>query len=143
MAKVFTLNRSGKSYLTDTLSFNEGGAYGNKIEALVGDIVDSANGASGGLQIEPSPAFSAPTTGQTVALSTTTSNNIIAPAGTLANLTVTVPASPADGQVARVLFAQTITALTMSGVTPAISTVSAGTTITLRYRAASSTWFRG
>jgi hypothetical protein len=143
MAKVYTLNRTGSAYIVDTGNPIEGGPYGTKLQSFFTDIVDSANGAAGGVQVEPSPAYSTPTAGQTVALSTTTSNNIVNPAGTLATLTVTVPTSPVDGQVARILFTQAVTALTMTGVTPALSAAVAGSTVTLRYRAASSTWFRG
>lgn len=143
MAKQFTLNRTGATYTIDTGNFEEGGVYGQKIQSFLSDIVDTANATAGGLQIEASPNYLTPTSGQTVAMSTSTSNNIINPAGTLAALTVTLPASPVDGQVCRVLFTQTITALTLTGCTPAITTANAGTTLTFRYRTASATWFRG
>jgi len=143
MAKTYTLNVSGTSYTIDTGNLEEGGVYGQKLQSFFTDLVSSANGVAGGVQVEPSPNYSAPTAGQTVALSATTSNNIINPAGTLATLTVTLPISPVDGQVCRVLFTQTITTLTLTGCTPAITTVNAGTTLTFRYRVASSTWFRG
>jgi hypothetical protein len=143
MAKTLTLNVSGTTYVIDTGNFEEGGVYGQKLQNFFSDIVASANGVAGGVQVEPSPNYSAPLTGATVAMSTTTSNNIINPAGTLAALTVTLPATPVDGQVCRILFTQAVTALTMTGVTPGLSAAVAGTTYTLRYRTASATWFRG
>jgi len=56
-----------------------------------------------------------PTTGGTVTLAKVTPYQIINPAGTLATLTVTFPASPVDGQVQFISYMQAITALTLSG----------------------------
>lgn len=56
----------------------------------------------------------APTTGQTVVCDGSRYLAIV-PAGTLATLTVTFPASPADGQHLGVFTTQAITALTVNG----------------------------
>lgn len=68
-------------------------------------------------------------------------------AGVLASGTVTMPAAPLDGQVVRIAFAMTVTALTVSpnaGQTllgaPTTATVSTG--FAFVYRAANTTWYR-
>lgn len=143
MAITLTLNNTGTAYRIDTGNFEEGGVHGQKLQSFFTDLTAATNGAAGGLQVEPGANVSTPTTGQTVVMSSTTSNNIVNPAGTIAALTVTMPANPVDGQVCRILFTQTVTTLTLTGCTPAITTVSAGTTLTFRRSTASSTWFRG
>lgn len=67
--------------------------------------------------------YSVPTTGGTVAVNANTTSVILDPAGTLATLTVTLPAATAltDGQRLRLASSQTITALTI--------TAGSGTTI--------------
>lgn len=56
----------------------------------------------------------APTTGQTVTITAGTSAYIINPAGTLLALTVTMPASPTDGQLVWISSSQIITGLTLN-----------------------------
>ncbi len=85
-----------------------------------------------------------PTTGGTVTLSGLTGRDkvIIAPAGTLAALTLAFPGSAVDGEVRSVAFTQAITALSVSGATvigfPA--SVSAGYSRDFTYSAADSAW---
>lgn len=59
------------------------------------------------------PARAVPTTGQTVVLSSY--QTILNPAGTLAALTVQLPASPVQGRHARVSCSQIVTTLTVDG----------------------------
>ena len=56
-----------------------------------------------------------PMTGDTVTLLSTNYISIINPAGTLATLTVDMPATPVDGQKQRFSFTQIITSLTVTG----------------------------
>lgn len=143
MAQVLQIARTGNSYTVDTGNFEEGGVYGQKLAAFFSDLVTEANSVGGGLQIETGANISTPLTGATVVMSTTTSNNIVNPAGTIAALTVTMPAAPVDGQVCRILFTQVVTALTLTGCTPAVTAAAAGQTMTFRRNTAGTTWFRG
>jgi len=129
--------RAGSSRTVDTARV-DGGVFRSDLAGALSDIAQNA----GALQSQPVTP-SAPTTGQTVVMSTTQSLNIVNPAGTLASLTVTMPTNPVDGQVCQILFTQTITSLTLTGCTPAITTVAAGTTLTFRRNATAATWFRG
>lgn len=65
---------------------------------------------------DTSYTFSTPTTGQTVTMASGTQTALISPAGTLANLTITMPGCTAgyDGSLARFVSFQTITALTLN-----------------------------
>lgn len=88
---------------------------------------------------------SVPTSGGTV---TSTSNvghltSVIEPAGTLATLTIVLPANPVDGQKVTYATTQTLTAVTWSGGTLGISKsgFSAGERVTFTYLASQSKWY--
>jgi hypothetical protein len=71
----------------------------------------------------------------------------LAPAGTLATGTITMPAAPVDNQQLDVQTSQTVTALTVSPnagqtVIGAPATITVSTPFGFRYDAASSTWYR-
>jgi len=72
----------------------------------------------------------------------------LTPAGTLATGTITLPASPYDGQDAFIFSTQTVTALTIAanmGQTingTAITTIAANTRIGYKYNVANTTWYR-
>lgn len=57
----------------------------------------------------------APATGATLTISDTCETLIVRPAGTLAALTINMPANPKDGQRCRISCTQIVTILTMSG----------------------------
>lgn len=89
----------------------------------------------------------APLTGTTVALPAGTAKLMLTPAGTIAALTVTLPAAAQlyDGQPLSIYSSQTVTALTVtagSGTTivPAITTVTAAAPIKLVYNQNSTQW---
>lgn len=86
-----------------------------------------------------------PTTGQTVTLSNTVYHNIIDPAGTLANLTVNLPATPTDGMVVDIRFSQVITALVVSGNGHSVlgnpTTATLGSVLTAIYKVSNTTWY--
>lgn len=91
----------------------------NNTPTLINPAIGAATGASIALTGNAKwngysvtiPVISTPTTGQTVSAATV-EWNIINPAGTLANLAVTLPNSPIDGQQVIYSFRTAITALT-------------------------------
>lgn len=89
----------------------------------------------------------APLTGATIAVPKNTAKLMLKPAGTIATLTVTLPAAAdiADGQTFGIWTSATVTALTVtpgSGtiVTPTITTVTAAAPIKLIYNQAALAW---
>jgi hypothetical protein len=91
--------------------------------------------------------YQVPTTGGTVTLSSSKCFTILEPAGTLATLTVVMPANPATGRLAGFSTTQAITALTVSpssgqvirgGTTP--TTMTAGGALTMIYNA-NTVWY--
>jgi len=66
---------------------------------------------------QPIVQIATPTTGQTVAIQSTTSDITLwcKPAGTLATLTIAFPSSPRVGQIVRIGSTNIVTALTLNG----------------------------
>ncbi len=100
-----------------------------------------------GAQADQSKVDNTPTTGFAITIGNTTATLRLTPAGALATGTVTLPAAPVDGQIARVLSSQTVTALTVSpsagqSVVGAPSTVGPTTPFSMIYDLASATWYR-
>jgi hypothetical protein len=89
--------------------------------------------------------YQTPATGGTVTLSNTKYHTIVDPAGTLATLTVNMPAAPIDGQYVDVRFSQVITSLTVSGNGNSIkgnpTSAAIGSQFSGIYRAANTTWY--
>jgi len=99
-----------------------------------------------GAEIDKTYQIYAPATLATVTMSAGQSRAIINPAGTIAVLTVTLPPSPVDGQVAGISFTQVVSALTVNapgGATVIAAPTSAAVDTTFRflYNASSTTWF--
>lgn len=98
-------------------------------------------------EVDVSFTFNQPTTGQTVTLATGTETAIIKPAGTLANLTVTLPtcSAGANGSIARFSSTQVITALTVNAtagsVAAAPSSLAVGGGAKFICRGADTTWY--
>jgi hypothetical protein len=85
--------------------------------------------------------YSAPLTGATVTM--TQAYLLINPAGTIAALTIVLPASPVPGQVACFATSQTITALTITGaIDTTLTTLAAGGKATFMYELNSAKWFQ-
>ena len=88
----------------------------------------------------------APSTGTTQTIADSVSTAVISN-GTLASLTVKMPATPANGQIVRVLFGGAVTALTMtpnSGQTLSAgspTTAAVGATVSYIYRTTGTTWY--
>lgn len=91
--------------------------------------------------------YTAPSTGFSQTISNAATYLIIEPAGTLATGTVTMPASPVDGQVVTIASTQTITALTHNPNTGqtlkgALTTIAADTNAAWLYKTSTTTWYR-
>ena len=90
--------------------------------------------------------YEAPLTGATVAINDSTESLIVDPAGTIAALTVTMPANPYDGQYVEVATTQTVTALTQTAagktIKGALTAGSANGFGAWRYSKATTTWYR-
>lgn len=95
--------------------------------------------------------FETPLTGASITVANTTGSLVLAPAGTIATLTVTMPSAPMDGQKLNISSSNTVTALTLTpsagqtiSNTPTAITVSttAAYGYTFIYRAANSNWYR-
>lgn len=87
--------------------------------------------------------YAAPTTGQTVTALASTDVLQIDPAGTLATLTVVLPASPVDGQDFTVCTSQIITTLTVTGsIVGTLTTMALGGFARFSYSATAAKWMR-
>ncbi len=94
-----------------------------------------------------SKSVQVPTTGFTITVANNTSTLILNPAGTLATGTVTMPATPIDGQEVRFSSTQTVTTLTVSPntsqtISNAPTTIAPGQGYAWIYHLATTNWFR-
>lgn len=89
--------------------------------------------------------YTQPSTGGTVTLAAGVYHQIIDPAGTLATLTVNMPAAPTNGQFVDVRFSQIVTALTVSGNGNSIAgnptSAAVGSQFGCIYRTTNTTWY--
>lgn len=96
-------------------------------------------------RLVPIKQYATPTTGQTV---TVNSNGyvklVINPAGSLLALTITLPASPTDGDIVTIGTSQAVTTLTMNGgtIVGGLATLSIASFATYVYNSDSTTWYR-
>jgi hypothetical protein len=107
----------------------------------------TAPAASGTVAVEgvSSIQYAAPLTGATVALAATTTNLIINPAGTIAELTITLPAA-SDGKKITISSSEIVTALTLTPdgsdtIKNKLAAFTAGGVVT--FVARSTVWYRG
>ncbi|HXP29700.1 MAG TPA: hypothetical protein VN832_01330 [Stellaceae bacterium] len=115
------------------------------------NIIDERDLAALGLpMLQPLPyQYAQPTSGGSITINNGVELLIIDPAGTLAALTVIMPAAPLDGQRVALQSSQTITTLTQNPNTGqtikgAATTLAAnGPAQSWIYRAANSTWYSG
>lgn len=95
---------------------------------------------------KPVQQFAAPTTGQTVTITTGDTWLLLTPAGTLATLTVTLPTDRTDGEIVRVTSSQILTALTVDGagttVNGAPTAMAAEGFFTMAYSETLNAWYR-
>ena len=99
-----------------------------------------------GTLIDKSYNIATPATLATVTMSANQQRQIINPAGTIAVLTVTLPSSPTDGQIAGISFTQVVSALTVNApggttVVQAPTSAAVDTNFRFIYQASSTSWF--
>jgi hypothetical protein len=87
--------------------------------------------------------YAAPTAGATVTINAGVRKVFIDPAGTLATLTVVLPASPVDGQECGISTSQILTALTITGtIVGTLTTLALGAFAEFTFSGTASKWFR-
>lgn len=91
--------------------------------------------------------YQTPNTGFDIEIEDNTSTLLLQPGATLASGTITMPATPYDGQIQRICTTQTITSLSIEANTSHSilndpSTLVAGTGIGFIYRSTNNTWYR-
>lgn len=96
---------------------------------------------------DQSKSVQTPTTGFSITFSNNITTLILTPAGTLATGTITLPATPVDGQNVRFTTSQIITALTVSpnsgqSLVGAPTTLAVGQGAAFIYHLATTTWYR-
>ena len=120
-------------------------AFRNRAQNADAAITHSAYTHSGA-EIDKTYQIYAPVTGGTVTMSAGQSRAIINPLAGLALLTVTLPSSPVDGQVAGFSFTQIITGLTVNApggatVIAPPTTAAVDSNFRFLYQASSTSWF--
>lgn len=96
---------------------------------------------------DQSKSLQTPTTGFSITIADNISTLILKPAGTLATGTITMPATPVDGQNVRITTSQIITALTLSpnsgqSIIAAPTTLGVGQGVGYTYSSSDTTWYR-
>ena len=129
-----------------TTVFNQGALVVTGGAGVSGNLVIQGNLTTQGGILDKSANIATPATGGNIILNALRQTTIVAPAGSLATLTVTMP-DAGDGTELRVTFTQTVTTLTMtpkSGVTlyGALTSASAGTFARYLYIEATTSWYR-
>lgn len=111
----------------------------------------SGSGATGIATIDSAQGnayqFDTPAAAGTVTIGSRVSVSVIDPAGTIASLTITLPASPQDKQRIRVGSSQIVTVLTVNAagaetVKDPVTSLAAGGTFEYIYRSANTTWYK-
>lgn len=102
--------------------------------------------AHSGVEIDTSYSYQTPANLFSITPAAGVGRLILNPAGTLAAGTVTMPASPVDGQLLVINSSQIVSALTMSAnagqsLLGALTTIGVGGRIECLYRAANTTWY--
>lgn len=88
-----------------------------------------------------------PLTGGSVTIADHIGTEILNPAGTIATLTVTLPANPKDGQICRITSSQTVTALTLNAsagktYSGTVTTITADAPLAFQYQASGLNWYK-
>lgn len=118
-----------------------------RTRAQTGDAsITSLNHTTSGTLIDKSYNIATPATLATVVMSANQQRQIINPAGTIAVLTVTLPPTPVDGQIAGISFTQIVSALTVNApggatVVQAPTSAAVDTNFRFIYQTSSTSWF--
>lgn len=134
--------------LSVVISGTESMRFASSSTAFFGDLTGFNNGAltTSGAVNDSHADFQTPSTGFTITIAGSTYNQVLAPAGTLATGTLTMPASPSNGTMIRAISTQTITALTVSpnsgqSILGNPTTLAAGGHFFCIYRTSNTTWY--
>ena len=118
-----------------------------RTRAQTGDgSLTALNITTSGTLIDKSYNIATPATLATVTMSANQQRQVINPAGTIAVLTVTLPPTPTDGQIAGISFTQIVSALTVNApagatVVQAPTSAAVDTNFRFIYQASSTSWF--
>jgi hypothetical protein len=139
--------------VSDTAADQWNSVYNGGYRFLVGtgiiayQIDANSNLINGFGEADQSKVILTPSSGDTITLATTNLRTIINSSGTLAALTVNMPASPIDGQLQTVTTTQIITALTVGGGGNTIigqpTALTVGQSFTMIYDLSTTTWYPG
>lgn len=113
---------------------------GNTVSLTVDQIAQATRAENG-------MTYNAPLTGASITIGANVEYLVLEPAGTIATLTVTFPASPGDYQTVTISTTQTVTALTLSGntgktIANAVTTLAANGFVKYIYRPTNTKWYR-
>lgn len=158
--QTVTVNNSGSWVIGDSNASPNQDSASNQFNATFGggyrwfidntptlalSIDTSGNVTNSRGEADLSKTVTSPSSGGTVTLVTTHRRTLIDPSGTLATLTVNMPASPVDGQIQGFSFTQIITSLTVSGNGHTIkgnpASAAVGNSFTFIYNTATTTWY--
>jgi len=153
---AFTLNSPGGTLSGGIYSSDPGVAFGTPndgiLELITNDLPRLTIAANGAVSIVGSllqnKAVATPVTGATVTMTADQRYQAIAPAGTIAALTLVLPPSPVNSQVMSAGSSQIVTALTVSAGTGAATIVgaptafAAGSGFAMVYQSSNNTWYR-
>jgi hypothetical protein len=139
---IFNATKLGAGAVTEVM----------RLEADIGmsafgtNVIFNTSSAVVALQAPPY-SKQVPTTGFSITIANTVNSLILNPAGTLATGTVTMPATPQDGQTVTIASTQIVTALTVSANTGqtlsgTITTIAANGFATWQYVLADTNWYR-
>jgi hypothetical protein len=145
MSRISQLTATAVLSSADQFPFNssEGGDdLRTSLALLTAYLQDHLTFTSGQLAAQ----YAAPATGETVVIGAADSWLIVTPAGTIAALTITLPAIRAAGQEVLVNTSQAITALTVGGagttVSGAPTTLATGGFFRMKYDGVLNVWYR-
>lgn len=113
-----SFSASGSSFdpVSNSFGASFSGGYYNHVGSTLATSIDTAfNSINLKGTSDQSYSLQTPTTGFSITIGAGVKTLLLEPAGTLASGTITMPASPIDGQEIRVSSTQSISALTLSG----------------------------
>lgn len=141
-------NPNGFTQFNNSYIFGTLNGSGNTFSLFVnGNSLSGTTVTHSQQEVDKSYIFGSPSTGAVITIGSGVETAIVAPAGTLASLTFTLPAcnSAYDGSIARYSSTQTITSLTVNATSGSVSnaptTLAAGAGHASICRGANTTWY--